>query len=87
MNQIQKRGFNSESIKQYKLGFNPGTENGRDLIRRRRDLGLQEDEKAKKLWLPTGIVIPTFASDGRVIKLKVRRTSYEADIKASNKRN
>jgi len=82
MNQIQRRGFSSESIKRYKLGFNPGTENGRDFIRRRRNWGLHEDKFSQKLWLPTGIVIPTFALDGRVIKLKIRRTSYERDMKA-----
>lgn len=79
--QVQKRGFNIESIKKYKLGFNPGNKNGRDFVRKRKDWGLKEDSLSQKIWIPTGIVIPSFNSDGQVIKLKIRRTTYETEIK------
>lgn len=71
---VKKRGFTLESIKRFKLGFNPKV-----VFRDREEWGLQrelkEDGQSKKLWLPEGIVIPTFASD-QVIKIKIRRSNY-----------
>lgn len=74
---LLKRGFTAESIKLFRLGFNP-----KNLYRERNDWGLdleQEEDKSKKIWLPSGIVIPTFSQDGRAIRLKVRRN--DADIR------
>ena len=72
---VTKRGFTLESIARFKLGFNP-----KDFFRKRTDWGLneqlKEDGKPRMLWLPAGLVIPTFASDGKVIKVKIRRTAW-----------
>lgn len=78
---IQGRGFTTESIIRYKIGFNPGDAQERDLRRNREDWGLdeviKEDGTYRKLWLPVGFTIPTFASDGKAIKVKIRRSSWE----------
>jgi len=67
---VMNRGFDVESIKQFKLGFNP-----KDLWRAREECGIEsqtkEDGTLKKLWLPAGIVIPSFSND-QIIKIKVR---------------
>lgn len=75
MNLIRQRGFAVESIKRFKLGFNPKV-----FYRDREKWGLEtetkEDGKPKKLWLPAGIVIPTFVND-RIIKIKIRRSNWQ----------
>jgi DNA primase len=72
---LKNRGFNDQSIARFCLGFNPKT-----LFRERSDWGLpqqsKENGKDRKLWLPTGIVIPTF-SDGCISKVKVRRSDWK----------
>jgi DNA primase len=72
---VMNRGFSLESIKRFKLGFNP-----KDLWRVREEWGVEsqtkEDGTLKKLWLPAGIVIPTFSED-QVIKIKVRRSNWK----------
>jgi DNA primase len=82
---IQDRGFTLKSINQYKIGFNPGDDYGRDFIRDRQDWGLPEiikdDKNPKKLWLPVGFTIPTFSSDGHVLKIKVRRIDWKDNDK------
>lgn len=72
---IQERGFTTESIIRYKIGFNPGDAQGRDLRRNREDWGLEE--VYRKLWLPVGFTIPTFNPDGKAIKVKIRRSSWK----------
>ena len=71
---VMNRGFTIESIKQFKIGFNP-----KDLWRAREEWGTEsqtkEDGTLKKLWLPAGIVIPTFYCD-QIIKIKVRRSNW-----------
>lgn len=78
--QIHKRGFTNESLKQYKIGFNPGDIRGYDFRRNRSDWGLEDQFKAdgsiKGLWLPIGFTIPTFNAKKQVIKLKVRRSMW-----------
>lgn len=79
--QILERGFNLDTVKRFKIGFNPGDLRGRDFLRKREEWGLPEqlkdDGKPRKLWLPLGFTIPTFNSDGRVLKSKIRRTSWK----------
>jgi DNA primase len=69
------RCFKDESIYRFSLGFNPKT-----VFHERSDWGLisqlKEDGKPKKLWLPAGIVIPTF-SINQVKKIKVRRYDWK----------
>jgi DNA primase len=69
-----ERGFKLDSIKLFKLGFN-----SKELFRRREDWGLttlhKQDGSSKKLWLPEGIVIPTYANN-QAVKLKIRRQKW-----------
>lgn len=76
---LKARGFVDETISCFRLGFNPQT-----FFRERENWGvaheLKEDGKPRKLWLPAGLVIPTFSMDG-VIKTKVRRSEWNKDDK------
>ena len=80
---MQERGFTTESIEKYKIGFNPGNRQGRDFKRSRQDWGLEErikdDGTHQKIWLPIGFTIPTFSDDGQVVKLKIRRSAWKED--------
>ena len=86
---LTKRGFTLESIKCFKLGFNSGEETPqgyqKDFRRDRGEWGLpnksKEGEELKPIWLPIGLAIPTFSEDRRVIKAKIRRVSYEKEMK------
>lgn len=73
---VMSRGFTIESIKRFKLGFNP-----QNFFRIREDWGLsrevKDDGSARKHWLPSGIVIPTFSMCGRVVKIKIRRSDWK----------
>ncbi|KKM71492.1 hypothetical protein LCGC14_1430060 [marine sediment metagenome] len=66
MEWLHARGINAETIRTACLGWNPG-EHGRDLWRHRSTWGLPEelkkDGKAKRLWLPKGLVIPLLLKD------------------------
>jgi len=81
---IEARGFTTESINQFKLGYNPGDKKGLWFKRDRQEWGLKQEFKEngeeKPLWLPVGLVIPTFSGDGRVIKVKIRNTTFEREI-------
>lgn len=76
LSEVTARGFTMESIVKFKLGFCPST-----FYRDREDWGLirelKEDGKPRRLWLPMGQTIPTFSKDGRVTKIKVRRTYWK----------
>lgn len=84
LEQVKKRGIKSETIEKFKIGYCPI-----DFWRHYEDWGLsamlKDDGKPKKLWIPAGIVIPTFASDGQVMKVKVRRTGYQKDLQVYEK--
>lgn len=75
LKELHKRGFNNTTIMQYKLGYAIN-----DFFREREDWGLSCEYKAegvtKKLWLPSGFVIPTSSDDGTIYKLKVRRQKW-----------
>jgi DNA primase len=75
------RGFAKETIARFKLGFNPTT-----LFRNRNVWGLADEVKEngelRKLWLPSGVIIPTFGLDCKVIKIKIRRIDYERERQA-----
>ena len=64
-----ERGFTEDTIRHFRLGWNPV-----DVWRDRAAWGLPEEisdktSKPKKLWLPSGLVIPL----GEVARLKIRR--------------
>jgi len=70
-----KRGINLETVKRFKLGWNP-----RDLFRERKGWGLSEElsqktGKPKKLFIPAGLVIPGRDSVGSINLVKIRRMS------------
>lgn len=79
---LRERMFKDETIIKYRLGFciNPNQEKTEDLFRERSNWGLPEEFKEngmlKKLWLPRGLVIPSFRKDGKVFKLKIRRSAW-----------
>jgi DNA primase len=66
-----ERGLSEETIKTFHLGWNP-----QDLWRERKTWGLPDefkpDGKAKKLWLPGGVVIPHYA-DKALQRARIRR--------------
>lgn len=79
LNWLAARGLGEEAVRAYHIGYLPAESTrypGR--YRTRSALGLEpktgEDGKVRtKLFIPRGIVIPTFASDGRVLNLRIRR--------------
>ncbi|MCX6989763.1 MAG: zinc-binding protein [Chlamydiae bacterium] len=65
-----QRGFSSTSLEQFHLGWNPTS-----LWLHRNHWGM--DPSDKKLWIPKGLVIPTYDTlTGEVIKLKIRRSDW-----------
>lgn len=71
MGLLQERGFHQESIKYWKFGYCWQT-----FWRERSSWGLPEILKGNgqklKIWIPQGIVIPTYLND-KIIKIKIRR--------------
>lgn len=76
LNSMKQRGFSDESIERFKLGYCPNT-----FFREREEWGLdpefKDDGKPKKLWIPAGLVIPTFSKEGEVVRVKIRRTEWK----------
>ena len=82
LNILAARGINLETVKHFRLGWNPGKParrpsggDGKDLFRPRESWGLpteMKDRRKKKLWLPIGLVIPMFVRD-QVHRLRIRR--------------
>ncbi len=68
LNTFKDRGLSLETIKKYRLGWNE--------INRRDALNLWGiiEDKSKDIWLPSGIIIPSFF-EGQVMKLKIRRSA------------
>ncbi|MEW6490194.1 MAG: alpha helicase [Thermodesulfobacteriota bacterium] len=70
------RGLPRPAVERYRLGWI-----ARDVYRPRAAWGLPQelrsDGKPKKLWLPAGILIPTLAPTGIVVRLRIRREHVE----------
>jgi len=70
---LADRGLKPETIKSVGLGWNP-----QETYQSRQSWGLEpelnEKGKLKRIWLPVGLVIPSF-DQGRVIRLKIRRAN------------
>jgi hypothetical protein len=70
-----ERGLSEETIKTFHLGWNP-----KDLWNERKTWGLPDelkpDGKAKKLWLPAGVVIPCY-TDMALQRARIRRFNPE----------
>jgi DNA primase len=69
---LAARGITLEMVQKYRLGWNP-THAWREGSAWGIELGKKEDGKAKKLWLPRGLVIPCFAEGGAVQRLRIRQ--------------
>ncbi len=74
---LEKRGIDRATAQWAGLGWNPGDSRGRDLYRDRVAWGAppaeHPDGRKKRLWLPVGLVIPWFAPDGSLLRLRIRR--------------
>lgn len=72
---LVKRGISEEAIARYKIGWCP-----EDVVRSRMSWGmsliLHDDGSEKALWIPRGIVVPTTADNGDVIRIKIRRAEW-----------
>ena len=68
---ILDRGLNQESIKSFRIGWNP---RNRWESRDRWGIG----SEGKKQWLPKGWVIPVFQDGDVPVKLKIRRSDWVA---------
>ena len=71
LSMLEKRGISTNAIRTYKLGWNP-----RDIMRQKSDWGIDVDNR-NTLWLPSGIVIPSLESNGNVLRIKIRRTTWK----------
>jgi hypothetical protein len=74
ISELTMRGFAIDTVKLFSLGWNPINQ-----FAPRPDWGLpiayNEQGREKKIWLPKGLIIPTFIA-GKVAKLKVRRSDW-----------
>lgn len=72
---LADRGIDQAGIDRFRLGWNPGRR-GKDLYRERKSWGLPDeiksDGRAKKLWIPRGLIIPLLV-DGDVWRVRIRR--------------
>lgn len=76
---LAARGIAEEAVRRYHIGYLPAESTkypGR--YRARSALGLapyigDDGKEHAKIFIPRGIVIPTFAADGRVFNLRIRR--------------
>lgn len=76
---LANRGVSAVAAENGRLGWNPG-EDGKDIYRSRSGWGLpsilKENNKAKALWIPVGLVIPHIV-DGIIHRLRIRRPEGE----------
>lgn len=71
-----EKRITSDTATAFHLGFNP-----QDVFRERAAWGLpgelKADGKKKKLWIPRGLVIPSFSATGKLENIRIRRPSGE----------
>jgi DNA primase len=66
---LNSRGISIETIKNKKIGWN-----NQEMFLNKSEWGIMaDDDKNTKLWLPQGIIIPTFDKDASVQRIKIRR--------------
>ncbi len=75
---LETRGLPLQAVQRYKIGWSDKNE-----FFSRNDWGLDKQistgGKQRLLWIPKGLVIPTFQSNCEIIRLKVRRADYKQD--------
>ncbi len=70
---LNKRGLPEAVVSKYKIGWCP-----QDLWRNKQDWEISFDKDTNsKLWLAQGIVIPSLEKNGKVQRIKIRRTSWK----------
>ena len=86
---LAQRGIDAAAIRAYGLGYRTpeGSKTGR--YRYRTALGLgqktaKDGHEVTKIFLPRGILIPTFRTDGRLINIRTRK--HNADVLAEKVR-
>ncbi len=72
---LQARGFSLGMMKEFSLGWKP-SDTFSDYPQWGLPISYNEAGKERKLWLPKGLVIPTF-SNSHAIKLKIRRNAWQ----------
>jgi DNA primase len=72
---LEERAITQAVVQQYGLGWSPVDQY---LVRATWGLDVQRQENGqlRPLWIPKGIVIPTFEPSGIVVRLKIRRTDW-----------
>ena len=83
-NWLAERGIDLETARKFKLGWNPG-ERGKDIFRERSGWGLpveyKENGKAKRLWIPRGLIVP-YMDSSNILRIRIRRfTENENDMR------
>ena len=73
---LAERGLPIEAVRNYKLGWSRKNE---FFVREHWGIEEQLDQNGqpRKLWIPGGLVIPTIAFNGDVMRLKVRRYNWK----------
>lgn len=69
---LAERGLTRETIQEAGLGWNPWTK-WEDRETWALPRALRNDGKEKKLWLPTGLVIPLYAEE-KILRIRIRRS-------------
>ena len=65
---LASRGIDRAAARRFGLGWQ--AENGKAV---RKDIGLENKDGKATLWVPVGLVIPIFTTDGRIHRLRIRR--------------
>lgn len=87
LSMLEDRMLSVETIRRYRLGLSINCKGyqSKDFFLDRSCWGLPEEFKTdrtiKKLWLPYGLVIPSFDAGGQIVKLKIRRLEWHATDK------
>lgn len=75
---LEARGIPMEVARRHRLGWLPG-EKGKDYYRHAKSWGAPEKinpktGKPSRLWIPSGLVIPQMGDDGRLQRVRIRRS-------------
>lgn len=82
MQKFYDRGFNEKTIQKFELGYccNPVISMTKDIFCDYIDWGLEpenkEDGSIKRLWLPHGLVIPSFSEKEEIVRINIRRLDW-----------
>lgn len=86
---LYERGLNLDTIEKFHLGLcrDPTKKIASGFFLKRQTWGLDQEFKEngeeRKLWLPYGIVIPSYDANKQIVKLKIRRLDWYPEDKYS----